>query len=322
MTFLEVAKEVLSKAEYPLTYREIWDMAQNVRLDKAIDSKGQTPQHTMRVAITNDIKNRKDSAFCIMSNYPARTFWLQSRKNEIIGKETEIEQKRQERYEKELKDDENKKGFKEEHLHPLLVKFLDDDERFKLYCKTIDAGSSKKKSNGLGVWNHPDIVGVHFPFNDYNGVAFELLSHTNQLNYKIYSFEIKRFINNANLKECYFQAVANSSWANEGYLVAYQIKLDERAYSEAERLNESFGIGMIELESGEVLFEARKRELDIRTFNMLVETNTDFRKFIENVNKNIKVYLEVGDSELIAKEYDEILNNEKLEAHKSRCGIK
>lgn len=160
-------------------------------------------------------------------------------------------------------------------------------------------------------------MGVHFLFNYYNGVAFELLSHTNQLNYKICSFEIKRFINKANLKECYFQAVANSSFANEGYLVAYQIKLDdERAYSEAERLNESFGIGMIELKSGKVLFEARKRELDTRTLNMLVETNTDFRKFIENANKNIKVYLEVGDSELIAKECDEI-----LEAHKKQCGI-
>ena len=317
MTFLEVAEAVLKEAEYPLTYKEIWEQAKIMGLDEKVGSEAKKPEINLQSQIYVNMKNKSDSNFCIANKRPT-TFWLQSRENEIIGKETEIEQKRQEKYEKELKDDENKKGFDEKDLHPLLVKFLDDNERFKLYCKTINAGSSKKKSGGLGVWNHPDIVGVHFPFNDYNDIAFKLLSHTNQLNYKIYSFEIKRIIKQANLKACYFQAVANSSWANEGYLVAYEIKLDDRAYSEAERLNESFGIGMIELESGKVLFEARERQLDTRTLNMLVEINTDFSNFIKNVNDDI----ETKNSERIIKsKYDEIFSDDKLTKHKKQYGI-
>lgn len=44
-----------------------------------------------------------------------------------------------------------------------------------------------------------------------------------------------------------FQAVSNSSWANEGYLVVLQ-EIDSEVLSELRRLNQSFGIGVIKLE--------------------------------------------------------------------------
>lgn len=318
MTFLEVAEAVLKEAEYPLTYKEIWEQAKVMGLDKKVGSEAKKPEINLQSQIYVNMKNKSDSNFCIANKKPT-TFWLQSRRNEIIGKETEIEQKRQEKYEKEFNDNEHKKGFEEKHLHPLLVKFLNKNEQFKLYCKTIDAGKSKKGGKGLGEWNHPDIVGIHFPFDDYQDNTLDLLRNISKSSYKIYSFEIKKIINLSKLKEYYFQAVSNSSWANEGYLVAYEITLDdERAYSEAERLNESFGIGMIELKSSKVLFEARERELDIRTLNMLVEINTDFKEFIENVNKDIQT----NDPERIAKiKYDKVLSDDEIEAHKKKCGI-
>lgn len=298
MTFLSLAKEVLSKAEIPLNYSEIWDSAKAMGLDKQIRSEGKTPQHTMRVALTNDIKNHADSPFCIVSKHPM-TFWLDSRKSEIIDNETKIEQKRQESDEKELHCKEVK--FKEIDLHPLLVKFA--TENFDIYCKTINANTSKPTQKGLNEWIHPDIVAIRFPFDDYENVAFDLLRKFNKADYKLYSFELKRVINNANLKECYFQAVSNSSWANWGYLVAYQI--DESAQGELERLNASFGIGVIELQSEKIMFEARERELDTRTLNMLVEKNTNFKQFIENVNKDIETYLVSGDTARIARnKYD------------------
>ena len=60
--------------------------------------------------------------------------------------------------------------------------------------------------------------------------------------------EIKKEINtDYELKKSYFQAVSNSSWANYGYLVALEIS--DNLKDEMERLNQSFGIGIIELKS-------------------------------------------------------------------------
>lgn len=35
---------------------------------------------------------------------------------------------------------------------------------------------------------------------------------------KLWSFEVKLLINRSNVRECFFQVVSNSSWANFGYL--------------------------------------------------------------------------------------------------------
>ena len=59
----------------------------------------------------------------------------------------------------------------------------------------------------------------------------------------IYSYELKKKIeSDYQLKQCYFQALSNSSWANYGYLVTFEINedLDE----EMKRLNNAFGIGI------------------------------------------------------------------------------
>lgn len=57
-----------------------------------------------------------------------------------------------------------------------------------------------------------------------------------------------------------FQALSNSSWANYGYLVVFDI--NEDVMEEMERLNRSFGIGIIKLspysDDTTELFSARK----------------------------------------------------------------
>lgn len=198
MTFLEVAEAVLKEAKTPLSCSGIWQKAVEMGLG---NSDGKTPQNSMSALINGNI-NKGNSKFYIANKISGTGyFWLKSRQNEIIGKETEIEQKNQETQEKELKSKE--KGFLEAHLHPLLVKFLYESERFGLYCKTINANTSKSTKAGLNEWIHPDIVGIHFPFEDYQGNTLDLLRNISKSSYKIYSFEIKRYINNANLKECY-----------------------------------------------------------------------------------------------------------------------
>ena len=299
MTYLEIAEKVLKEAKWPLTHYEIWEEAKNNKYEI-----GSMNRQGLAGALTLIIANSKEPKIMRVSNYPKR-FWLKVRKNELIGKESELEQKIQESQEKEIKSKE--KGFCEGDLHTLLVNFVANDERFNLYCKTINANTSKNTNKGLNEWIHPDIVGIHFPFEDFDKNTLDLLQNLSSPSYKIYSFELKKFINNANLKECYFQAVSNSSWANEGYLVAFEIKDDDEVQNELARLNASFGIGVIELKSDEIKFEAKSKELDIDTLDMLIRKNKDFKEFITNVNKDIQT----NDPERIAKaKYDKILGDE------------
>lgn len=314
MTFLELAQEVLQKAEIPLKASEIWERGEKMGLVAKIGSQSKTPKDDLASIIYVNVKHNKDSAFLKIGNRPAR-FWLKARESEVedIG---EIEAKIEKEEQQEIKNKE--KDFLEKDLHPLLVNFLYYNQRFNLHCKTINANTSKNKNKGLNEWIHPDIVGIHFPFDDFKQETLNLLANLSTSSYKIYSFELKRFINNANLKECYFQAMSNSSWANEGYLVAYEIK-DDEVRDELARLNASFGIGVLELKSEEVIFEAKSKDLDIATLDMLVEKNKDFKEFIDNVNKDIQT----NDADRIAKnKYDEILEVEAYKALKEDIGQK
>lgn len=55
------------------------------------------------------------------------------------------------------------------------------------------------------------------------------------------------------------------------------------------RLNQSFGIGIIELNANpyqsKVLFPAKYRDLDFKTIDKLCKINKDFEKFIEQTEK-------------------------------------
>jgi len=106
--------------------------------------------------------------------------------------------------------------------------------------------------------------------------------------FKISSYELKKEINtDYELKKSFFQAVSNSSWANYGYLVAFEISdsLDE----EMERLNQSFGIGIIKLKANpyesKILYQSKYKELDFKTLDKLCKINTDFETFIDQAEK-------------------------------------
>ena len=89
----------------------------------------------------------------------------------------------------------------------------------------------------------------------------------------------------ASLKQYYFQALSNSSWANFGYLVAFEIAdgLDE----EMARLNNAFGIGIILMQATDatILYPAREKALDYITIEKLNNLNTDFCSFITKLSK-------------------------------------
>lgn len=206
------------------------------------------------------------------------------------------------------------------------MKFLNEDPNFNLQCKTIYHEKCKKDKKGKGEWNYPDIVGVYFPQNDrhknYKIETLEFLHHTGQNSYKLFSFELKVRINFSNLKESYFQAVSNSSWANEGYLVVFNI--DDEVLNELRRLNQSFGIGVIKLESeisnSKILLPAKEREIDMQTLNMLIDDSPeDFKPFIKDINKQIKAGF---DTHVKVAGLDPVLDDEAMRKHIEDKGIK
>ncbi len=91
----------------------------------------------------------------------------------------------------------------------------------------------------------------------------------------------------AELKKAFFQAVSNSSWANYGYLVAFEFS--DSLSDEMERLSQSFGIGIIELNANpyksKILFPPKYRDLDFKTIDKLCKINKEFEIFIEQVDK-------------------------------------
>ncbi|EAL5471488.1 HrgA protein [Campylobacter jejuni] len=304
LTYKELIIEVLKQTKKPLNVSEIWQKALEKGLDKKLSSIGQTPTQTIWNRLLTDKIN------FLKTSIKPTTFWLKERENELLklDNKNEITNEKQE-----------KNKFHERDLHPLLVKFLYENLDFNLNCKTIYHEQSKKGKGGEDKWNYPDIVGVYFPYDDYEKETITLLENIKQNSYKLFSFELKIALNFSNLKECYFQAVSNSSWANEGYLVVLQ-EIDSEVLSELRRLNQSFGIGVIKLEkdisNSQILISAKEKELDIQTLNMLINKNPNFKEFIDDINKQIKVGKEVK----IQANFDEIKSDEEMEKYlKEKC---
>ncbi|MGN8451836.1 HTH domain-containing protein [Helicobacter pylori] len=333
MTYIELGKKVLEQAERPLNKEEIWERACEMGLDKERPSIGKTPWNT----IGSDLGKDKEQ-FYVAHKEKGKNgkgtffYWLKSREREFPPQET---------FNTKEKDDgqseclgaakKQETSFNERDLHPLLVKFLDGDPNFKLRCKTIYHERCLKNKRGKCEWNYPDIVGVYFPYNKYSpfdkydGEILKFLHHTGQKKHKLFSFELKVNLKLTNLKESYFQAVSNSTWANEGYLVVKSIdKKDEKdVLDELRRLNQSFGIGVIKLESeisnSKILLPAKEREIDIPTLNMLVEQSpVDFKPFMIDINTQIEKGL---DTPIEMKSFDKVLNDEEIQKYIKDKGI-
>lgn len=314
-TFLNFAEDVLKQAKTPLTYREIWEQGVELGLDKKLGSEGKTPWRSMSVILRRNIQG-EDPLLCVTSEIP-QTFWLYSRKEELKS------EKLQKEIEKKDNDSQSKSNVYEEDLHKPLVYFLNKSKEFNLYCKTIDHTNSRKCEKGKNKWIHPDIVGVHYPFG-FQKDTIDFLKAFSSNPYKLYSFELKVDLRFSNLREYYFQAVSNSSWANEGYLVTLYCSEDEEFISELWRLNDTFGIGVIKLDtedllSSKVLIPAKHKEnLDFKTINKLAIENIDFQKFIESVNRNLNIK---DFDHIVEKDYDEVLTPEEIEEHIKKHNI-
>lgn len=189
--------------------------------------------------------------------------------------------------------------YNNEHdLYPILIEYLKQND---LIAKRIDEKKSSNKSEyGSNKWLYPDIVAVENLIKDWDKITMECAKDYYIKKTKIYSYEVKKTINRSNVREAYFQAVSNSTWANFGYLVATEI--NQNAMKELEILNALYGIGVIILkenvsESYTYLQAKEREDLDWNIINRLVSENSDFRNFI----KAISTFYRNGDNDMLEK---------------------
>lgn len=184
--------------------------------------------------------------------------------------------------------EETDSGYKTEaDLYPLLSGFL--RESLKVRSLRIDerCSSNSRGKNG-NHWLFPDLVGLEDLTAGWPRDVKECSDFHAGKRIMLWSFEVKKKIDNSNLRESFFQAASNSSWANLGYLVAASFE-GEHTMRELRILSAAHGIGVIKLDAenpieSQILIPAREREkIDWDMVARIFGENTDFRKYIENI---------------------------------------
>lgn len=277
MTIKEAILKTLDEINGLATYMEVY----NYIVEKGYYefTEGKTPWSTVSALLGDFIRTGDARVKRIKETAGTYSYYLT--KNESnIGIDTLIEKTTTEN-KKQIK----KGTFEERDLHLLLSSYLKNAD---IYSKTIFHEQSSNSKDNHQKWIHPDMIGIKF-LNLQTKASQNFLKAINRVDtFKLTSYELKKEINSDyDLKKCFFQAVSNSSWANYGYLVAFEIS--DSLNEEMERLNQSFGIGIIELKSNpyesKVLFSAKYRDLDFKTIDKLCKINKDFEKFIEQAEK-------------------------------------
>ena len=305
-TFNDVILDVFNSARIPMSAEEIWEKAVELSLDKKLGSTGKTPWATIAARLYTNIKEEQENSPYVQVSKRPTKFFLRSLNTDPEKTRAVVDEQLQS-VEKSI----GKTKFTERDLHPLLVKFLYTDPHFHCHTKTIFHENSTRKIKGANEWLHPDLVGVYFPFDDYSKETIELQAHLKDSIIDLFAFEVKIHLSFSNLRQSFFQAVSNSSWANEGYLVCLRIDEDPDFRNELQRLSNAFSIGIIKLNpdsinESEVLFPAEfKDAIDWDTVNRLAEDSPDFRKFIANLTEDIKL-------SKIKSSYDEIMSDDDL----------
>lgn len=305
-TFLDFAEDVLKICPHPITYQEIWESGKDAQFASKLSTTGKSPWQTLGARLFVDVRDNSSSKFIKVGRNPAR-FFLLSRKSELTPDDLlSTENNKPDSVRKDITT-----SFHERKLHPLLAYFAYTNTTFNrgrlIYTKTILHEISKHSA--LNEWIHPDMIGFYSPIEDWNDQLLEFNKTTERSAIRLYSFEIKKRIDRSNYRECFFQAVSNSSWANEGYLVTAYVQKQDDLLAELERLSASFGIGIIvldlsDIDSSSVLFPAHPKDyLDWETMNKLCEQNNGFSTFIADVQRDY------AGKKIHSSEYDHIIDD-------------
>jgi len=315
-TLWDVIEKTIEKVRTPLSAKEIWDKANELGTLGDFSTTDKTPWATIAAYCYTDINNNAENSTVIQTSERPAQFFLRRLASQMdlqkVQKQKDTEIAKKEKIET--------KKFDERDLHSLLVAYAFGDSHFKANLKTVFHENSFKATKGQNEWLHPDLVGVYFPFRDYKSETLEIQNHLSITSIKLFSFELKVSLNFDNLRQSYFQAVSNSSWANEGYLVTLNIDDDPTFKDEVRRLNNAFGIGIIKLNpenifESEILFPSRiNQEIDWDTVNRLANENSDFNDFLKLITEDCKLGK-------VKSQYDKVLKMDELTKYIKDKGI-
>lgn len=287
-TSREIAEAIINK--YPEDYSQ-------KRLNNRFESEADFIQQIVReISSTAKTSIQKVSPCIHIRDQPRpRVFWFdpnvlnQNTDDKTLIQENDID----DNYELETILD-SKKIYSEHDLYPFLIEYL--SKELNIYTLRIDekTSSNTRGQNG-NQWLHPDIVAMQALDSKWNDLVKSCVKHSSGQNVRLWSFEVKKELNSSNVRSSFFQAVSNSSWANEGYLVATSISTNE-VEEELRMLSALHGIGVIILipenpTESEILLPARRRaEVDWQSINRILNENADFKNFIELVS----IYYQTG----------------------------
>ncbi|GAA7329574.1 HrgA protein [Helicobacter pylori] len=300
---IEIVQSVL-EITGPIKVTEVYNKAKELfekgEIAKMFDCGGKTPHQSVSAFIYEALNKGEELPFLKVQEKPA-LIALKSAMNEPVLSTEKISTP-------------SVKIVRERDLHPFLTYMAFYNENLKCYTKTIFHEESLKSPKGMDRWLYPDMVGVRFlhaELSNENLIAFSKKFDT--LPVKLVSFELKKEISVHNCRECYFQAISNSSWANEGYLVGCNINTQNTELMDLlKRLHASFGIGVIDLRTNEdksaILLNAKyKEKIDYTVALELSEKNPKFSGFLKSV-----VDYDPAHSYRYKDEFDEIKKKEKL----------
>ncbi len=301
---IKIIQSVLEIIKEPIKVTEIYHKAKELfekgEIESMFDYGGKTPNHSVNSFIYTALNKGEDLPFLKTQEKPVLIALKDAAKEPVL-----IVQK---------SSAPSTKIAHERNLHPFLTYMAFFNENLKCYTKTIFHEGSLKSPKGMDRWLYPDMVGVRFlhaELSNENLIAFSKKFDT--LPVKLVSFELKKEINVNNCRECYFQAISNSSWANEGYLVGHHIAThDPKLMDLLKRLHASFGIGVIDLRTDEdksaILLNAKyKEKIDYTVALELSEKNEEFSGFLKSV-----VDYDPNHQHRYKDEFDEIKKKEEL----------
>ena len=273
----QIAKQIVES--YPEDYRE---KRMNPRF---ADDKAFISQVVAEIGSQKDQIVNNDAHVFWQDKPRPRVYWYNP--NKIVG---QIEP---ERYEVEEENIEVSTipetiTFSEHDLYPILIDYLKTE--LHLYCQRIDEKRSKNsRGSGGNQWLHPDIVAMQPVDKEWNELIRSCVKQGAGQSVRLWSFEVKKELTGSNARKSFFQAVSNSSWANEGYLVATSIS-DSSVEQELRMLSALHGIGVILLNpenpsESEMMLPARSRaDVDWQSVNRILVENADFKDYIELVS--------------------------------------
>ena len=279
MTLKEAVLRSLEELNKPSIYMDIYN---HIDENKYFDfGNSKTPFLSVSGVLTDFIQKNDTRVKRIKSEGRTYSYYLTKNEQnigiEILSGDIETQIAKQTKINKS-------KTYDERDLHKLLSSYLKNTDT---YSKTIFHEQSNGKDNNQ-IWTHPDMVGIKF-LNLQSKISQNFLKSINRVDtFKLSSYELKREINSdSELKKAFFQAVSNSSWANYGYLAAFEFS--DSLNEEMARLNQAFGIGIIELNANpyqsKVLYPSVFRDLDFKTIDKLCKMNKEFERLIEQTEK-------------------------------------